>query len=449
MSIFSRRTVQDLLEKASRFLTPQEIASKLHNLEAGLDETIPTEWELAVLVAFSRLGAVIHEPATTATRPDLQFTPQQSSSSLIIDIRTVSDKRLHEENPYELLMEDFRTRLHKAFPDQRSGSFDLQVRPISPMPVHRGARARKKLRLPHSHHFKRTIFNRGFTQFLTAVKAAPTTRHEYVVKSEEADVTIRFDPVSSGLSGGYPVFTLAHSIESNPVARALQKKAKQLKDSKLSGTYGIVLCDGSCDLMTRQRQDDWSSFHLDDVVRHFLANNTSISFVLTLTVLTDRSGYIGPRHLHVQQRLYQNRNYSSLDPEIRQSVETLHTFLPAPARTAPNAKSHLEWRLRAGIPNHGDSFEGGLTLSDRTFKVSLRTIQELLGGRKDVKSFEDMHGLQRNPFLRNLDEGRLIIKVEVEKGTPAEDDDWLIFTFGEPDSAVSPYRPPDPAATDR
>ncbi len=138
MSIFSRRTVQDLLEKASRFLTPQEIASKLHNLEAGLDETIPTEWELAVLVAFSRLGAVIHEPATTATRPDLQFTPQQSSSSLIIDIRTVSDKRLHEENPYELLMEDFRTRLHKAFPDQRSGSFDLQVRPISPMPVHRG-----------------------------------------------------------------------------------------------------------------------------------------------------------------------------------------------------------------------------------------------------------------------------------------------------------------------
>jgi hypothetical protein len=80
-------------------------------------------------------------------------------------------------------------------------------------------------------------------------------------------------------------------------------------------------------------------------------------------------------------------------------------------------------------------------LIDRTFKVSLHTIQELLGGRKDVKSFEDMHGLQRNPFLRSLDEGRLIVKVEIEKGTPAEDDDWLIFTFGDPDPAVSPYRP--------
>jgi hypothetical protein len=164
---------------------------------------------------------------------------------------------------------------------------------------------------------------------------------------------------------------------------------------------------------------------------------------VTLTVLTDRSGYIGPRHLHIRQRLYQNHNYNSLDLETRQSLETLHRFLPHPARTAVNAKNHLEWLLRAGVPNHRNSFEGGHMSTDRTFKVSLRTIQELLGGRKDVKSFEDMHGLRRNPFLRNLDEGRLITKIEVEKGTPAEDDDWLIFTFGEPDPAVGPYRLPD------
>ena len=61
----------------------------------------------------------------------------------------------------------------------------------------------------------------------------------------------------------------------------------------------------------------------------------------------------------------------------------------------------------------------------------------------DWTFFPGMHGLRRNPFLRNLDEGRLITKIEVEKGTPAEDDDWLIFTFGEPDPAMSPYRPPD------
>jgi hypothetical protein len=171
-------------------------------------------------------------------------------------------------------------------------------------------------------------FPRDFTQFLNAVKAPPTKRHQYIVKNDEADVAIQFDPTSSGFSGGHPVFTLAHSVESNPVARALQKKARQLKDSKLPGAYGIVLCDGSCDLLTTEPHNDWSSFHLDDVVRRFLANHTSISFDVTLTVLTDHSGYIGPGHLHSRQRLYQNQDYSSLDPQIRQSLETLHRFFP-------------------------------------------------------------------------------------------------------------------------
>ena len=70
-------------------------------------------------------------------------------------------------------------------------------------------------------------------------------------------------------------------------------------------------------------------------------------------------------------------------------------------------------------------------------------VGERRGASVCLKSFEVMHGLRRNTFLRNLDEGRLITKIEVEKGTPAEDDDWLIFTFGEPDPAVSRYRPPD------
>ena len=61
-------------------------------------------------------------------------------------------------------------------------------------------RVSKKLRLPQSHQFKQAICNRGFTQFLTAVKTCPTKWHEYVVRSEEADVTIRFDPASTGLS---------------------------------------------------------------------------------------------------------------------------------------------------------------------------------------------------------------------------------------------------------
>lgn len=42
-----------------------------------------------------------------------------------------------------------------------------------------------------------------------------------------------------------------------------------------------------------------------------------------------------------------------------------------------------------------------------------------------------------------LDEGRLFSNAEIEKGENEEDDDWLVFTFGESDAAVSPFRIPD------
>lgn len=442
MAIFSRRTVQQLIDESSGFLPAKELARKLRNLEAQSDETVPTEWELAVLVGFSRLGNISPEPDGGTTRPDLLFIPHKARQSLIVEIGVVSDKHLHRENPFELLMEEFRNRLSKVFSEERLGHFHLDVRPISPMPVYRGSRVTKKLRLPRPHQFKQAIFNRRFDQFLALIKAAPTERHHYAVKNQDVDVAIHFDPASKGLSGGHPVYTLAHSKSSNPVANVLHAKAQQLRASNLPGPYAIVLCDGGCDLLNRRHRDDWSSFHLDDVVRHFLRLNTSISFVSILAVVADNSGRIGPRHLHIQQCLYQNREYEALDSAIKQSVLKLPDVLPPPARTAVNAQNHLNWVLRSGQTDEGDSFEGGFTMTHRSFKVSLRTIQALLGGRTDTKTFDQMHGFQKNPFLRNLEEGRLIAKVEIEKGNLAEDDDWLIFTFGEPDPSVSPYRPP-------
>lgn len=81
-------------------------------------------------------------------------------------------------------------------------------------------------------------------------------------------------------------------------------------------------------------------------------------------------------------------------------------------------------------------------MSTRTLKISLRVVQELLAGQTDMKAFQELHDFRKNPFLRNLEEGCLITKIEVEKGAAEEDDDWLHFTFGNPDPAVSPYRRP-------
>jgi len=442
MAIFSRRTIQELIDQSAKFLPLRQTQRHTRNLEDCSDNTIPTEWELAILVAFSKLGTVFAEPETGSTRPDLLFTPRGGTQSILLEIGTVSDKHLHQNNPFDQLMEDFGQRLRKEFPDRQLGRFHVDVRQLSPLPTYRGERVTQHLRLPKPHEFKRTIFSRRFDKFLASIKNVPTQAHEYAVKDHRADVTIRFEPGARGLSAGHPVYTLAHSKTSNPVANVLHSKAKQLKSSTLPGPYGIILCDGDCDLLSRRHTNDWSSFSLEEVVRHFFRQNTSIAFVSVLTVVTDNSGRIGPRNLRLHHRLFQNEAFRSLDPAMQESVLKFHSELPPPARTPVNARNHLNWVLQTGKPERGNSFEGGYSMSARSLKISLRVVQELLAGKTEMKTFQDTHGFPTNPFLRNLEQGCLITKIDVEKGAAGEDDDWINFTFGDPDPAVSPYRTP-------
>ena len=74
-----------------------------------------------------------------------------------------------------------------------------------------------------------------------SVKSAPTKQHYYSVKNDDVDVAIQFDPATTGLSSGHPVYALAHSKISNPVINVLHDKAQQLRDSNLPEPYGIFL----------------------------------------------------------------------------------------------------------------------------------------------------------------------------------------------------------------
>ncbi len=42
-------------------------------------------------------------------------------------------------------------------------------------------------------------------------------------------------------------------------------------------------------------------------------------------------------------------------------------------------------------------------------------------------------------FQRQLTEGRMVESLEVEKSAD-RDDDWLVFRFGKPEAAISPFR---------
>jgi len=300
-----------------------------------------------------------------------------------------------------------------------------------------------KLRLPRQHQFKRMIFNNAFEKFLTEVAALPRVRHVFAVKNNDADVTISFDPNSTGMSGSYASYTAVHSKTSNAVANSLKDKARQLKSCGFTGPCGIVLCDGGFDMLTREFSH-WSSFSLGEVIQEFLKNHRSVALVLALLVTDDGSLRVGATHLSIESRLYLNPVATTLNSTIQESLAKLPTFLPKPVKSAQNAHHHLDWLRKMGRWNEGESFYGGLTMSGRSVKISSRTILEFLAGRLDPQAFIEGHGFdQRNPFQTNLQEGRLITKVQVEGSSVSEeDDDRLIFTFGEPDAAVSAFKLP-------
>lgn len=83
-------------------------------------------------------------------------------------------------------------------------------------------------------------------------------------------------------------------------------------------------------------------------------------------------------------------------------------------------------------------------MSGRKIRLSSKAVMEVLSGRKSIDEFNSDYEWNGNspdfripnPFERNLDEGRLPVKVTIEAG---DDDDWIEFEFGDKDVAISEF----------
>jgi len=80
-------------------------------------------------------------------------------------------------------------------------------------------------------------------------------------------------------------------------------------------------------------------------------------------------------------------------------------------------------------------------VSRTRIKISARDLLELLAGTLKQEAFEALPFMARqNPFLNKLANGQLITAMRIEKGEAGADDDWVVFEFGDPDPAVSPFK---------
>lgn len=442
MAIFSRRALQRLIDENAAFLHADQLKAWVDRLNNPDGDTLAAEWEVAVLNAFSRLGKVEHEPAhEKRKRPDIIFRPFRGRQIIALEIVTVSDKGLHQQNPADALFADFRRRIGKLRNQGIRGGFSLDIGATETYSVHSTVPA--KLRLPKPHRFKQIIFNEDFQKFTAEVLVRPDLPRKYEVKDNEADVTVSFNPVGEGLSGEYPSYTTLYSIKRNPVANALEKKVIQLKASGFPGPFGIIMCDGGCE-MVRRKLSGLASANLGQVVAGFLRRHSSVAIVLTVGVQQE-GNHVGSQNLEIHSRLYESVDRAHpLDQAVINSIVSMAALLPQPMHTASNAQHHIDWLRRRGKWDEGDSLLGGWCVSDRVVKLSSRAIHELLAGQLDQRSFLKANGFDKgNPFLSKLRQGRLIARVAVEKSEIEGDDDWLAFEFGDPDPAISPFKIPE------
>ena len=102
MAIFSRRTIQRLINENASFLTTKQIKSHVDNLNNG---DLGAEWEVVLLNVFSKLGRVEHEKNFNGKKPDIYFTSEDRSLDFLADIKTVSDEGTELKNPEKQLDE--------------------------------------------------------------------------------------------------------------------------------------------------------------------------------------------------------------------------------------------------------------------------------------------------------------------------------------------------------
>lgn len=424
--------MQRTLDGSLSYLSVKQREDFCNLLNTVRDGYLATEWEIAILHALNELGALHYEPDLPGmSRPDVLLVVDDGLS-FVADITAVSDKGLHQENPYGALQEEFFNRQRKL--GILHGGFDVRVDSYSNN-GYRGSGRKPRLKLPKRAQFPTRIFNANFYSFMSAVRERPEEVHQYLIEDAETSVRFSYNPSRRGFGGGsHPSFDLTAVIDKNPIYNALSSKADQLKKSGYDGTKGIFLCDGGC-WSLHQRSPNWQFYAIDEVVSHFLRQHQSLSFVVALIVEEEQIAFQHTTKRFITSKIYLNSGALHLKQRIETLATALVSKLPSPEQTPRNAmfqlkrKNGMKGRHLATL-THGGNIE-----------MSARMLLEILAGQLSVAEFMQNYRMEesKNPFARMLEQGRVIEEVTVEPH-PEADDDRVTIRFGRPDAAIAPFK---------
>ncbi|HXQ27065.1 MAG TPA: hypothetical protein VN822_11700 [Candidatus Acidoferrales bacterium] len=388
---------------------------------ASATQRLTTEWEVAVLNALHRLGV---EPQYEPTFPTGTSVPdvliKYQSNEAVIDITTVSDRGLDDQNPVERLADELIRRVQQR--GLNPDNFGLRAEG-NWRDLHLGG-PKPRLFIPRPEDFDSLIFDENFSQFLDRIASSGQKSLFRPLRNPQVLVSITYDPAQKFFSSNHLDYTVAFTQNKNPVYNRLDAKASQMRNAGFAGLMGIVLCDAGCGLLRKSGRQGLS-LGASQVISNFLRNEPRIGFVLTLCVKSDHSGWLGPEHLKVVSEVF----CSQKNPLIEFLGQNLAEQLPRPETIPINAYSTRD---------EGKSFLGGGEMSSHKIKMSARAVLGVLSGQVKQDDFIRDNQSLADHFGRMAAEGRVLADAKIEH-VLERDDDWIEFHFSEPDPAVSRF----------
>lgn len=432
-----------MLVENAQFLTKEQLDQQVARLNSSGFQPLDTEWEIAVLNAFSKQGNVDHEPTLEGTgRLDLLFTADDGSN-FVADITSVSDEGFEERTPVKSFEVELQKRLERAGVPYNGWLLSIGTHPAKygepTIPA-----------IPARNEFSTEIFNTKFKQFLRTVKECPHESCTYTVRTTKTAISLTYDPNGKYFTTHGPSYAVAMKKNQNPVFNALRLKAKQLKKVSYSGPKGIVLCDGGTDMVHSRPHSSFDfNFNALDATKDFLRQNQSVDFVLLVSSVWIEEGYRipveGPTR-KVKVTMVPNKNFALVPEKIKQLLGRLESCFPEPENTPSGARE----TIRHGYnPKELRPLAGGWAVSYNEIRASASAVLGLLAGAVTQEELFSTLGFRpqsdkpaaiRNPFESMLSRKMQLQEIRVEE--TAHDDSYLVFRFEGLDPALSSFRNP-------
>lgn len=436
MAIFARRRLQTMLDELSPLMDQEQSRGLVRRIESKeIEQALPAEMELGLTWAIAKLGPIEIEPEWYSEKrlPDLFSDYLFPGHETVIEITALSDAVL----PADEGMRNASRKLSQEAGRIRRGAgrhlsyyfYEETVRiergSIRRVCVPRDLVVSDAVRIQLRHWLKgqdrkdgdKLQLVEGMLKVVLTWHDRPQSRYNFATSM----------PPEIG------------HISNNYVFRALEAKAKQLRNAHFTGIRCVILADVGSTALRRFDQTDHTArvYNGSQIAGHYLGSkaNPGIDVVAIVTPNRGSSGLTGYRDTIEWKIGLYYRPGVEIDST---GFERLASTLPEPRREgyqsrqlheqsvfAPKAKgrylsTNISWRK-------GDKSE---------IKFSARALLDLLAGRitpEQAKRIFDSSA--SNVVKAHLDRGETIADLRLEPGGPDADDDHIVITFSDDPAA--------------